>query len=357
MSSTKARLPLIDLLRGLALWAMFAFHLVWDLAQFGWIDRDTPYTPLVHWFGHAIAVSFLLLVGVSLVLAETAKGPLWRSASYWRRWGQVALAAAAISAMSFWLFPATPIFFGILHCIALASLIALPFVAAPPVWALSLGVAALLAPHFFAAPVFDAKVFWWTGLGTFQPASNDFRPLLPWTAYVLFGVALARWTNAGRLSPRHREPQGVEKRPSSTGDGEAIQDSVWPQSAGRQTDMPGSRPVARNDGPLFRALTFCGRHSLAFYLIHQPLLFGFFTLLGLVATPSPDARDFVRQCAVQCVNEGVEAEICEKSCACVVEKAKGAGLWNKLAQDKLTPPQKSVVHDAAMACYAEAMGK
>ena len=104
-------------------------------------------------------------------------------------------------------------------------------------------------------------------------------------------------------------------------------------------------------------MTFCGRHSLTFYLVHQPLLFGFFTLLGLVATPAPDAGDFVRQCAVQCVNEGVEAEICEKSCTCVVEKAKNAGLWNNLARGRLTEPEKSTVHDEAIACYAEAAKK
>ena len=148
MSDTQARLPLVDFLRGLALWAMLVFHLVWDLAQFGWIDHDAPYTPIMHWFGHAIAVSFLALVGVSLVLAETAKGPLWRSAKFWRRWAEIVLAASAISAVSFWLFPTTPIFFGILHCIALASLFALPFVAAPPIRALAGGFAALLARIF-----------------------------------------------------------------------------------------------------------------------------------------------------------------------------------------------------------------
>ncbi len=339
MSDTQARLPLVDFLRGLALWAMLVFHLVWDLAQFGWIDHDAPYTPIMHWFGHAIAVSFLALVGVSLVLAETAKGPLWRSAKFWRRWAEIVLAASAISAVSFWLFPTTPIFFGILHCIALASLFALPFVAAPPIRALAGGFAALLAPHFFASPLFDARLFWWTGLGTYLPASNDFRPLLPWLAYVLFGVALGRWTIAGKFSSRHREEISDAAIP-------------WPLPA-----PAGLLRSARNDGRVFRAVTFCGRHSLTFYLVHQPLLFGFFTLLGLVATPAPDAGDFVRQCAVQCVNEGVEAEICEKSCTCVVEKAKNAGLWNNLARGRLTEPEKSTVHDEAIACYAEAAKK
>jgi uncharacterized membrane protein len=317
-AAASRRLPAVDLARGLALWAMLVFHLVWDLAAFGWIDADAPHMPGMRWFGHAIAASFLLLVGYSLVLAENAKGPLWRSASYWRRWGQIVLAAGAISTVSFWMFPETPIFFGILHCIALSSLVALPLLAAPPTLALVLGVAALLAPSFLAAPLFDAKIFWWTGLGTFLPPSNDFRPLLPWLAFVLFGVALGR---------RARLPRPVEtaseRRPAGLG----------------------------------RALTFCGRHSLAFYLIHQPLLFGFFTLLALFVTPTPDARPFQRQCAVQCVNAGASADLCERSCACVVDRAKTAGLWNRLARDQLTEREKSFIHDAAMACYADSTGK
>ena len=317
-AAASKRLASVDLARGLALWAMLVFHLVWDLAAFGWIDADAPHTVGMRWFGHAIAASFLLLVGLSLVLAENTRGPLWRSAGYWRRWGQIVLAAGAISAVSFTLFPETPIFFGILHCIALSSLIALPLLSAPPVLALILGVAALLAPSFLAAPLFDVKIFWWTGLGTFWPPSNDFRPLLPWLAFVLFGVVLGKWA---RLP--HPVSTARERKPAGLG----------------------------------RALTFCGRHSLAFYLIHQPLLFGFFTLLALFVAPTPDARPFQRQCAMQCVNAGAGADLCERSCACVVDRAKSAGLWNRLARDQLSDSEKSVIHDAAMACYADSAGK
>lgn len=345
------RLPLVDRARGLALWAMLLFHLIWDLAQFGWIDAETPSSQAFHWFGHAIAVSFLLLVGYSLVLAATPQLPLWRSAQFWRRWGLIALSAAAISAVSFWLFPASPIFFGILHCIAVSILIALPFTRAPAVLALGCGALAWLAPHFFASVLFDAKILWWTGLGTFQPPSNDYRPLLPWLAFVLFGVALGRWTSAGARAPHpcdERQGSRRDARRSTGYDDAAIQQ---PQAGS------GLLRAARNDNPLLGALQFCGRHSLAFYLIHQPLLFGLFSLLGLFVTPNPDARLFLRQCAVQCVNQGVEAGICENSCACVVARAKKAGLWLALAQDRLTPQQKSAVHDEAVACYAEASGK
>jgi hypothetical protein len=60
---------------------------------------------------------------------------------------------------------------------------------------------------------------------------------------------------------------------------------------------------------------------------------------------------------VQCVNAGAAADLCEKSCACVVARAKSAGLWNGLARDRLTEPEKSFIHDAAMACYADSAGK
>lgn len=313
---------------------MFGFHLTWDLAHFGWIDPDAIDAPPFHWLGHAIAISFLALVGFSLVLADEARGPLWRSPKYWRRWGEIALSAVAISAVSYWLFPEAPIFFGILHCIALASLIALPFLRAPPVVALGAGVLALLTPHFLASPVFDARLFWWTGLGTFEPPSNDYQPLLPWLGVVLFGLALGR----------HARPSGnlisVEAK----------------DPAPHPNPLPANGERGRKSA-LTRAIRLCGRHSLAFYLIHQPLLFALFTAVGLVVAPPPDAKLFLRQCAVQCVNDGAAADICEKSCSCVMERARKDGLWTALARNQLSPRQKSTVHDEAVACYAESAGR
>ncbi len=320
-----ARLAAVDLARGLALWAMLGFHMTWDLAHFGWIDPDAVDARAFHWLGHAIAISFLALVGFSLVLADEARGPLWRSPKYWRRWGEIALSAGAISAASYWLFPATPIFFGILHCIALASLVALAFLRAPPVVALGAGVLALLAPHFLASSVFDAKIFWWTGLGTFEPPSNDYQPLLPLLGVVLFGLALGRWvrlplpvsTGRGRrVRGRGFLPQRL-RRPQSQ-DLSSVEANA---PAPRRSPLP-----ARGARGLNRALAFCGRHSLSFYLVHQPLLFGLFTAIGLVVAPPPDARIFLRQCAVQCVNDGAAADICEQSCACVMNRAQKDGV-------------------------------
>jgi uncharacterized membrane protein len=329
------RLPFIDLLRGCALWAMVVFHTVWDLGHFGWIDGDFPLTPGFRWFGHAIAASFLLLAGVSLVLARRSKGVLWFSPAFWRRWATVAAAAGAVSAVSYVVFPDSPIFFGILHCIALATLLAAPLVGAPLVVPLAAGALAFAAPHFFALPVFDVKAFWWTGLGTFPPLSNDWQPFFPWGGFVFLGVAL------GKLP-----------LPVMTGRGRGVRgrDVI---DVGANTPAHHLNP-ARGERGAKNALRFCGRHSLAFYLIHQPILFGLFTLLALIVPTAPDEGAFLRDCAVQCVNQGASAALCEKSCSCVVARAKEQGFWRELAEGRATPRVKTQTHDAAVACYDDA---
>ena len=311
------RLGRVDSARGLALWAMFGFHLTWDLAYFGWIDPATPFSARFHWLGHVIAASFLTLVGISLALARRGRGPLLRSRAFWRRWAMIVAAAAAISVVSFWLFPEEPIFFGILHCIALASLIAAPLVEAPSWILLAAGALALVAPKLFAAPVFDAPMFWWTGLGTFEPPSNDFRPLLPWLAFVLFGLAL------GQIIARRAE---------------------------KTATLTSERARA---GLLSRTLEGCGRHSLAFYLLHQPLLFGLMSLLALLVVSPNHEQLFVAQCAAQCFQDANEADLCERTCACTVTRAKARGDWPRMARNALTPEEKAQAHDDIMACFGD----
>ncbi|HEY8578676.1 MAG TPA: heparan-alpha-glucosaminide N-acetyltransferase domain-containing protein, partial [Beijerinckiaceae bacterium] len=69
LAPATARVPLVDAARGAALVGMAIYHFVWDLGFFGLIPRDWPYDPRFVLFGHAVAASFLALVGVSLALA------------------------------------------------------------------------------------------------------------------------------------------------------------------------------------------------------------------------------------------------------------------------------------------------
>jgi len=276
-TAAPARIVALDAARGTAIIAMVAFHLIWDLGNFGYIDRDFPYSASVKLFGHAIAIAFLFIVGVSLVVAR-ARGA--GSRAFWRRFFLIAGAAGLVSLGTYIAFPQAFVFFGILHCIALASLLAAPLLPLPWSAALLAALVAALAPMLFASPAFDTPWLNWIGLSTFEPLTNDYRPIVPWCAAVFAGVAAAKfWAARG-----------------------------WGAIGGNL----GAGPLA-----------WLGRHSLALYLIHQPLLFGLFAALAFVGAAPSDRSSggFVGACVAQCEASGGEKSVCREACACIAERA------------------------------------
>ena len=232
MMTRAPRLPLIDALRGLAVAQMIVYHFIYDLKYFGWVQlamtRDQP------WVGWrtAIVTQFLLLVGVSLVL-RAARRPGARE--FWRRWAQVAAAAALVSAGSWLLFGPRFIWFGILHFIAVALLLgrlALPLGA----WNLALGAALVVAGVTFSSPLFDAPPWQAIGLMTFKPRTEDYVPLLPWMGVVLLGIGAA---------------------------------TLWQR---RGFALPPALSTLNAAPP--RLLTLMGTWALTVYLLHQPLIMG-----------------------------------------------------------------------------------
>lgn len=227
----RIRAPALDSARGIAVIAMVIYHLYWDFGHFGLISADVSFDPGWRLFAKSIAASFLLIVGVGLELA-TRGGVRWRP--FLMRLAKVFSAALLVTIGSWYAFPDSYIFFGILHCIALSSVLALLFLRFPA-WALALAGALVYAlPLYFRTHALDAPVFDFLGLSMIIPASNDYEPLFPWFAWVLWGLAL------GKLRLPLLEP----------------------------------RPVA---GPP-TLLERIGQWSLPIYLVHQPVLFG--ALLG-----------------------------------------------------------------------------
>jgi len=226
-----ARIPAIDAMRGVALIGMAGFHFVWDLGFFGLIPPRLPFSAPVMLFGHAIAIAFLALSGASLALA--ARGGLdWRS--WRRRFYGLAAACAAITLATLWLFPDSFIFFGILHCIAVAGIVGLLFLSGPPALALAAGALMAAMPLLVASPIFDNIPGWSLGLGAHEPLTNDWRPLLPWGGALVAGVGFTRLRLARGLP---------------------LAFTNW-----------------RAESTFARALALGGRHSLLVYLVHQPLL-------------------------------------------------------------------------------------
>ncbi|MEA2838876.1 MAG: hypothetical protein QOF41_206 [Methylobacteriaceae bacterium] len=308
------RIPLVDAARGTALLAMFVFHLTWDVSYFGYIDPQFVLGRAFSIFGDTIGSSFLELAGLSLVLAHA---PRFRARPYLRHLTIIIVAAAAVSLATYVFIPEGFIFFGILHCIALASLIALPFLFLPW-WAAALvAVLAIAAPRLFVSPAFDVPVWWWTGLSTFEPRTNDYRPILPWVGVLLSGVALMK------IGERFGLRQILAR---------------W---------------QPRN---LFaRGVLFGGRHSLAIYLVHQPVFFGLVWLLATLAPPSGASADarFFSSCRAQCEGAGQKQPICGAVCTCVADELREEGLWTRAITNRLQSEERERLGQMARSCLRE----
>ncbi|MBV8797779.1 MAG: DUF1624 domain-containing protein [Hyphomicrobiales bacterium] len=303
------RVDAIDCARGLALVGMAVYHLSWDLADFRLAPPWLPFTPQMRLFSHIVASAFLLLVGLSLALAHR-KG--FNPRAFWRRFAIVAGAAALVTAGSFVFAPSEPITFGILHCIAVASLFAAPFVIAPAWASFAMGFAAIAAPWLGSSTLFDPPWLLWLGLGEALPNTLDWRPLLPWAGVVFLGLGVARLPGVldGLTSPKR-----------------------W---------GAGSAPS--------RAICFAGRHSLPIYLIHQPILIGLLAALtawGPLA-PKPDMTGFLASCQHACVAKGRPADECETGCRCVADAVVSSGDADRL--ETLAPERRGELKRLADAC-------
>lgn len=284
--------------RGVAVVLMIAYHAAWDLTWFELVDWPLLTNPLWLGFRNLIVCLFLSLVGVALVLAT--RGGL-RRRPFLRRLLVIAAAAGAITLATWLLIPESFIFFGVLHHIALASVLSLLFLRLPLVLVLASAIACLAAPLWFAAPVFDAPAWRWLGLMTYAPQSNDYVPILPWFAAVLIGLAASRF---------------CLDRPAVV-----ASLSRW-----------------RAPRPAHALLLWLGRHSLVVYLLHQPLLIG--ALFGVLAIAHPAALErfggfsgarqtdqaaFAEDCVAAC-RVTAEEDDCRRYCDCVYNDLDDAGL-------------------------------
>lgn len=231
------RFEAVDVLRGVAVAWMTAFHFAFDLAYLGFTRQDFYRDPVWTWQRTAIVSLFLFCAGLSqaIAIAQAQSTPRFR-----RRWLQIAGCALLVTIGSYLVFPRSFIYFGVLHGIA-AMLIVVRLTAHWGQW-LWLAGALAIAAKFAAAwghangmlpPALDAPVPNWLGLIGRKPVTEDYVPLVPWLGVMWWGMAAGQ----GLL---RRRPQALAVR------------------------MP------RATAPL----AWLGRWSLAWYMLHQPVLLG-----------------------------------------------------------------------------------
>tara|TARA_B100000809_G_scaffold176005_1_gene173347 strand:- start:1529 stop:2215 length:687 start_codon:yes stop_codon:yes gene_type:complete len=176
----------LDLMRGIAIIMMIAFHFIYDLNSFGFAD-----VPLfTHWAGTAwrclIVFLFLSAVGISLVIAHSK---VLKLKKFIKRLMYLGIAALLVSAGTYVMFPDGWVYFGILHLIWVSSLIAIAFINRPKT---SLLIAALiLIASIFNQPNLSIIS------NIFEPylplRSVDYYPLFPWLSFVFIGIYLGHY--------------------------------------------------------------------------------------------------------------------------------------------------------------------
>ncbi|MGD8483396.1 MAG: heparan-alpha-glucosaminide N-acetyltransferase [Thioalkalispiraceae bacterium] len=227
---SQTRLHGIDALRGSAIALMIIYHFCYDLVYFNFAGFDFYHDPFWLSARNFIVSLFLLVVGISLVLANQNG---INGHKVMKRFAVILSAALFISLLTYFMFPGRTIFFGILHFIAFASLVGLLFYRF--YWAnLFTGIAMIVIGVTIKSALFDQPWLQWLGMMTHKPATEDYVPMLPWLGVVLIGMFIAKVILSKPALLNY-----CGKLPSSG---------------------------------FTRLLSYAGRHSLVIYLLHQPVL-------------------------------------------------------------------------------------
>lgn len=235
------RFDTIDTLRGVAIVWMTAYHFFFDLNHAGWLKQNFYADPFWTWQRTAIVSLFLFCAGLGQAVAVT-QGQSW--ARFWKRWAQIAGCALLVTAGSWWMFPKSFIYFGVLHGIAV-MLIVVRLTAGWGRWlwvagAVAIAMKPLAAWAHVQWPQLDflnLPAWNWLGLISRKPITEDYVPLIPWLGVMWWGIAAGQWLL------EHRRAALQKPLPQAT-----------------------------------KPLAWMGRWSLSWYMLHQPILIGLVTL-------------------------------------------------------------------------------
>lgn len=238
------RLVVLDLIRSAALLSMALFHLCYDLDAF-YGER------VLVWLGvwadvwaRSTAVIFLVLCGMGVALSALRANARGLAPKAWRkrmvRRGVGVIACGMLVSLATWLInPETFVRFGILHCIGTGLLLLIPIARRPR--SAMLGAAGVVAAWFaLRGTLLTTNLLLPLGLHTAAFTSVDYFPLLPWLWWMLLGCAAAQ--------PLLHLALRIER-------------------------------IGLLHTAAARCLAFPGRWSLAFYLLHQPVILGALALL------------------------------------------------------------------------------
>ncbi len=239
----------IDVLRGLAVIAMIAFHFLFALNFLAGYSFELS-SGLFLLMGRFASIAFIFLVGVSLTIsynrAKKHKHGIDLFYKYLSRGVWIFFLGMLITLITFLFSPQYTVFFGVLQCIGISIILAFPFLAFRLLKGRAatffLGWIVIIAGFFVSGILIQSPWLLWLGLRPIGFQSFDYFPILPWFGLVLLG------TFAG---------------------------NVFYPNGKRSFLLPNTEA-----NPLIVLFSFLGRHSLIIYFLHFPVLIGLVELLA-----------------------------------------------------------------------------
>lgn len=235
----------LDLLRGFAISVMVLFHLLWDLDYFGIVRLNKA----MYNSNIIFQALFLVLVGVTLaVKSNKLQEPSTEMYKQIMRHGLwIFSLGMAITAVTLLVMPERPVLFGILHCIGLSIILCTVFLRFKTyniIFATAIITAGFIIGHYHVSHPTIVHLMFGLHQTNVWKYTIDYFPLLPWFGVTLLGVGIG---------------------------------NILYKDNKRRFKIP--------DLSNYRSITmvsWLGKHSLAIYLFHQPIIAGALTLFILL---------------------------------------------------------------------------
>ena len=219
----------LDILRGLAVFLMILYHLSFDLNYFNFLSLDLNNQIFWKLFRYLIIFLFLFSFGYSMILSSYISS----TKKILKRIAILFTLASTITIVTYFIFPKSWIYFGILHFILLAYIYAQFLIKLKPITLLAIVI--VLYILYFLGFLHTSFIYETLKELLHLPSkSEDLVRFFPWFNIVLIGMAFAKYKVLEKINIKYE----------------------------------------------LKYLKILGQNALLVYMIHQPILFGIIFLLS-----------------------------------------------------------------------------
>ncbi len=226
----------IDVIRGVAILLVVFYHFIFDLTYFRFTQIEL-YAGFWLYFQRVAATLFVLIFGICISVSANRKD---YKVSFLKRALKLGLVAALITLVTWVFAPGEFIRFGIIHFFAVATVLSLFFVKLRK-YNLPIAFVIILCGLYLNTIESTNAFLLPFGVLTQGIKTLDYFPLLPWFGIVLIGMAIGDYVYSK-------------------------QKFVFNIKENKVTSF----------------LSLIGHHTLAIYLVHQPLIIAGLVLIGSI---------------------------------------------------------------------------